>query len=851
MTDADAPRRLDDRTADLLAWHRELEANDATDPNETARALAERLGAHVVDDAEAVFGFWTPDLVDDGVPESAVFLEILTPPSDADPALTDARDVRFDRTLVPPSRHGTYHWVAVDGVRPGTRETLGSLYQLVYETGDGRETVVDPLCASLPFGAFAPAELYSLDRLDATRADRPYFEHLDAANADASATTKTNTDGNATTGTHTVDRSTTTDVPRIAPPTNVLEIHVGTATQRGTLAGLADVFETVSEKRAAGEPLAAWERNFAGYDAVELLPVEPLTESRTTHDFWTERTVEDDELVARVCRPEIQNWGYDPVVAGASAPNPALLETGRPDELVDFIATCHADPRPMAVVFDVVFGHADTRAVELLSDRFLAGPGPFGKRLNYADPTVRAILLEMLRRKVSFGADGIRIDASHDVRRPDRGVAAGGVPPIDDDFLASMHDIVAETAGVAYRPWTVYEDARPCPQPDWPLTATYRGVTEQHPEVFQWSPLTFGDNTPALLTYWARNWWRIREVADHGASWVTGIANHDTVRRGTQLAPHGQAGRVPVNPHLGDDPRERHATAYDTDAGSVLFHAFLPGVPLDFAHATMRAPWGFFRDTDGDGSASVLADEARFAHWAIRSADFNDAQFFQRTKSFGIDSLSEATTAVETLSSVIEATDGDLDAAATAVASMETPLGATLSSGDLDAFADAWLRDVRDFATLEHWHGRQQGARTAFRLQTREFRRARPWLAADLREEDSLTYRHPVDGSVRYYGYRRAPETVEATEELLFAGNMEGPPVGVAPTDVASEIAADGSEPVPTSGWEAILVPPTVDLDAGSDAVDDADRADRSASTGRTDAVSLNNGEAILWKRVQ
>jgi hypothetical protein len=886
MTAADSPRRLDDRTADLVAWHRSRAPATAADPHEAASELASRLGARVVDDATAEFGFWTPDVVDEGVPESAVSLEVLTPPPDVDPAQTVARDVRFERTLIPTARHRQCHWVAVEGVRPGTREDLGSLYRLVYETAEGRETSMDPLCASLPFGAFGPAELYDLDRLDATRADRSYFERLGTADGGASAVGADATVGSAdraggetdesmdeaagpadeaATPTDGVDspatgtdaptdvtnghRSPTAEIPRIAPPTNVLELHVGTATERGTLSGLADVLGTVAEKRAADDPLEPWERNFAGYDAVELLPIEPLTESRQTHTFWTEREVDAEGLTARVSRPEIQNWGYDPVVAGAAAPNPSLLETGRPDELVEFIATCHADPNPMAVVFDVVFGHAANRAVERLPDRFFAGPGPFGKRLNYADPTVRAILLEMLRRKVSFGADGIRIDASHDIRRPDSGTTTGGMPPIDDDFLASMHDIVVETAGVAYRPWTVYEDARPCPQPDWPLTATYRDVTDTHPDAFQWSPLTFGDNTPALLTYWARNWWRVREVAAHGANWITGVANHDTVRRGTQLAPHGQAGRVPVNPHLGDHAPERHAAAYDTAAASILFHAFLPGVPLDFAHATMRAPWGFFRDTDGEGSASVLADEAAFAHWAVRPAAFDEPRFFRRTKSFGVDALSELRATVEALSSVLAATGGDREAAAASLSPMETPLGTTLSADDLDAFADAWLRDVRDFATLSHWHERQDDARSAFRLRTREFRRTRGWLAADLRDDECFTYRHPVDGTVRYYGYRRAPDTAATDEELLFAGNMEGPPVTVTLAGVTSAIAADhGDRSVSADGWSPLLVPPGVDTASGTDAID-GDAAEGVPAADGASEVTLENGDAVLWRR--
>jgi hypothetical protein len=53
------------------------------------------------------------------------------------------------------------------------------------------------------------------------------------------------------------------------------------------------------------------------------------------------------------CDPDTTNWGYDVVIAGMAAVNPVLLETGRPDELVDLAAVLHnfpgkaeeADPR--------------------------------------------------------------------------------------------------------------------------------------------------------------------------------------------------------------------------------------------------------------------------------------------------------------------------------------------------------------------------------------------------------------------------------------------------------------------------------------------------------------------------
>ncbi|MFA1611271.1 glucosylglycerol hydrolase [Halobellus rubicundus] len=819
--DPDPPRLLDRRTDDLLARHRRIEAAHE-DRFAVAAELAAHLGGRVVGDETAAFGFWTPEIVERGV--ETVFLEILTPPCDLDPGRTERREVRFDRTRVPLARRGEYHWGAVAGIRPGTRDTLGSLYRLAYETDDGWETAPDPLASSLPFGAFGPAELYDRDRLDRDRTDRSYFASL--GTDDERVATTVGDDG----------------VPRIDAATNVLEVHPGTATEAGSLGGLADLFESIGRKRRAGDDLSPWERNFAGYDAVELLPIEPVTESRERHDFWIESDDPDgsgdatgaaesadptaaESVTATVARPRIRNWGYDPVIAGFAAPNPALLASGRPDELVDFVAACHAGPRPVRVVFDVVLGHAEGRATELLPSRYFDGPGPYGKRLNYADPTVRAVLLELLRRKLRYGADGIRVDASHDVRR---GGAAGGESAIDDAFLAAMRQIVVEVAGAEYRPWTIYEDARPCPDPDWPLTATFRGLLDQHPAAFQWSPVTFGDNTPGLSTYWARNWWRLREVADAGDRWLTGVATHDTVRRGTQLDPHGEAGRVPVNPRLGDDPRERHVRAYDNAAVSLLFHAFLPGVPLDFAHANVRAPWGFFRDTD-DGGVGVVADEANALHWAVRPADFDDGRFFRRTKALGFESLSALRSFTDALSAAVDVAGADPAALSDVLARTDHPFE-DCSADRIRTFATAWLNDLRDAAVLERWRDCQDGARTSFRLRVREFRRDRPWLRHSLADGDYFAYRHPADGTVLYYGYRAAPADAE-TEGLLFAGNMEGRPVTVTPRGIAELAADDGGSAVPPDGWEPALVPPGVAL-------------------GDTDgSASLDNAEAVVWHR--
>ncbi|WP_129115616.1 glucosylglycerol hydrolase [Halegenticoccus tardaugens] len=800
-------RLLDGPTADLLAWHDEVFARH-DDEFEAAKELVTRLGARCVD-GRARVGFWTPELLDAEVTPENVRLEVLTPAEEVDLAddvfATESGDgpsdatLSFRREFVPLRRRGEYHWGVIEGMRPGTRDRLGSLYQLVYESDGERRAIVDPLAASVPFGAFAPAEFYDVDRLDRDRPDREYFEAL---------------------GTDEERVSTTGDggIPRIDPAVSVLEIHPGTATPSGTLAGLTRRYEEIGRKLRADEALTPAERNFAGYDGIQVMPVEPITEREDHPGHWCPVDAASDaaEIEVAVSRPDAINWGYDIVISAFSATNPAILETGRPDELVDFIAACHSLPEPIKVVFDIALGHADDGALELLADQFFEGPGMYGQHLNYRHPTVWAILLEMQRRKMDFGADGIRVDGAQDFTYWDEEREEN---VHDDAFLAEMDAVVQTVGGRTYRPWMIYEDGRPWPRGDWELASTYRSLIEQHPHSFQWSPITFAHNTPALLTFWATKWWRVREIADFGGHWLTGVANHDTIRRGTQIDATAEFNQSPVNPYLGETLPDALDEAYDNAAADALFYCAMPGVPMDFVHANMRAPWGFVRDTDAIWNVKVVSEESNFVDWQIRPADFDDPTHFRRLKNSGFRDRDDLRSFVRALAAAVDATDYDLDAMAAMLSAFDSPLGSDLDASDLEAFADAWMADVHDFANLGHWTDEQDDERTAFSLAARRFRHDRPWLRDDLDGRDFLTYRHPANGTVLYYGFRESPA---GDEHVLFAANMEGVPVAVTP---ASLDAPD----LPADGWTVALASPGID-DGSS-------------------ARVLDNGEAVVWTR--
>ncbi len=789
--DGDRTDRLCDWTADRLAAE--------NDPFDAARVVVERLGAHLDGDV-AEFGFWTPELVDEGIQPEEVYLELFTPVEEIDPG-ADETTTTFRHERVPTRREGEYTWAAIEGAKAGTRETLGSLYRLVYKSEEGRERIQDPLAYSLPFGAYAPAELYDIDTLDAERADREYFEAL---GTDDEPIDTTEHDG----------------LPRVDPATNLLELHPGTASEEGSLAGLARRYEEIARKQRQGEELTPMERNFAGYDGVQVMPIAPITEGEYQPDHFEiegELSAEGGEVEITTRSPDMVNWGYDIVISGFSAINPGVLESGRPDELVDFIATLHGMPEPMRVVFDIALGHADDGAIPLLNDYFFEGPGMYGQELDYRQPTVRAILLELQRRKMDWGADGIRVDGAQDFTYWDPETEQ---EYHDDDYLAAMDEVTHEVGGTEYRPWMIYEDGRPWPEEDWELASTYRELIEDHPHSFQWGPVTFAHNTPAILTFWASKWWRVEELADLGDHWISGVANHDTMRRGAQVEVGEEWDATQENPYLSDTLRGTIERAYDNPASNILMYCFLPGVPMDFTHANARAPWYFVRDTDDTWNVKVVANGAYFVDWYVTESAFAEPDQFTRLKDLGFESVDGLREFGHTLAAMGDAVDYDLDELAPLLDATNPPLGdGPISPADLEAYALAWMRDVAEFANLSHYEDDQDADRTAFDLRVREFRHERPWLRETLGESEVFDYRHPTEQSVVYYGRRSAPDD---SEELLFVANMEGRPATVTPTDL---VDADGG------GWDVALATPAVDV------------------TGAEHSLTLEDSEAVVFSR--
>ncbi|MEM6486843.1 MAG: glucosylglycerol hydrolase [Pseudomonadota bacterium] len=739
---------LDETATEALVAMAQEHLLSAETSFDAARAIARHLGAHLHGD-RAELGFWAPELMERRVPDGDIFVEIMEPVEPL--SLTTARQtLRFRMVRLPVARADAYVFAAVRGMRAGTRQSVGHFYALTWRDAEGAwHRINDPMAASLPFGVFAPAEFYDVAGMQAARADRAYFEAMRQGGG----------------GTAPV---------KLGPCCNILQIHVPTATAGRTIAGLTRHFEHMAERISRAVDLEPADRLFAGYDAIQLLPVEPTIVYEAGPAFWIEDTEaaestggETREVGVELRQVDTTNWGYDVVIAGSAAVNPALLETGRPDELIDLAAVLHTFPgKPKKLIFDVVYGHADNQGLATLNYNFFSGPNMYGQNINYRNPTVRAMLLEMQRRKVDFGADGVRVDGAQDFKWWD--VNAERLRH-DDEFLQEMADVEQSVAGTRYRPWFIFEDGRPWPQEDWELSSTYRSVidSQRDDDVFQWGPLTFAHNTPFLYTFWLSKWWRIREILETGQNWISGCANHDTLRRGTQINP-----KLNINTRLGETRMEILDKAYDNPAVSLITYAVFPGVPMDFLNASARASWGFIRNQDDRYGVKVVAEEAISLKWQVDEYAYSIPSSFQRLKALGFETRAHLARFFEFLPALVEVTEYDLDVIATLLNKVDPPLEGpeTFTVAGLKAIARAWMDDMHDYCNVSGYFPLLSEAQTAFNLDLRRFRLARPWLRGNLGPGDHVDYRRPIEGTALITAVRTGPDG----EQIFSIAHMEG-----------------------------------------------------------------------------
>lgn len=157
--------------------------------------------------------------------------------------------------------------------------------------------------------------------------------------------------------------------PRSMRALVIYELHVGTFTRAGTFDDAAAELDRLVD---------------LGVTAVELMPVASFSGAR--------------------------NWGYDGV--GWFAPQQSY---GGPDGLARFVDAAHA--RGLTVVLDVVYNHFGPEGnyigeyAPFFTSRHKT---PWGDAIDYANPSVRAFILENARQWLDdYRLDGLRLDAVH------------------------------------------------------------------------------------------------------------------------------------------------------------------------------------------------------------------------------------------------------------------------------------------------------------------------------------------------------------------------------------------------------------------------------------------------------
>ncbi len=763
-------------TSKLLAWASAQESSQNS-YFEQSQAIARKLGAHYRSDGLTEIGFWVPGLVRDALHEREIYLEVFTPLEGIVWRSQEQR-VRFRLDRLHLEQQGEYFWGVVAGMTPGNREHAGSFYWLRYiDRADKLRTVGDIMPYSLPYGVFAPAELYDVAALQAERADLEYFKPPE-----------------------TVKKGQTY---RVEAPSNILQLHVGTATATGTVEGLTRLYKTIGDKILQGETLTPTEKNYIGYDAIQLLPTEPTIEFRDEYtpesEFFSVVAEEEDSVEIELTKPHTQDWGYDVPIIGSSTTNPSLLGSLRPHEVVDFIATLHNFPtHPIKLIYDLVYGHADNQSELLINRQFLKGPNMYGQDLSHQLPMVRAILLEMQRRKINDGIDGIRIDGGQDFRffNP-----LSGRVEQDDAYLLAMSNVPQEIGAYRRLLFTIFEDGRPWPEEGWEEKSRYRELIELKPESYQWGPLIFAHNTPSLKGFWQKKWSRVQEVMTIGDRWITGCANHDTVRRGNQIELE-----QPINRSLGDNLADIIHHAYDNPAITTWVYGFSPGLPMDFINALMHAPWMFFRNTDEQYGVKVVSEEIGFLFWQITPELYRQPYCFPNLKKMGFKQLNQLQEFGRALQlGMVQQEHNIADTVELLRSCSEThcivdiPVLKELMRGgmvrflkklDVDRlkhFAQMFMQDCYELCNVSHYDHRVDPIQAEFNLFLRRFRRDRPWLAENIAQDDLFDRLDAANESV-FYGVRYSPDSQEG---VAFVANLEGVEVTV---DVAELLNIDLSQ---------------------------------------------------------
>jgi len=309
--------------------------------------------------------------------------------------------------------------------------------------------------------------------------------------------------------------------------------------------------------------------------------------------------------------------------------------------------------------------------------------------------------------------------------------------------------------------------------------------------------MIFAYNTPYNYTYWVSKWWRLKEQFVFGEKWISGYANHDTMRRGTQTDPS----TINVNFLLGNSLKMVMDNAYNNPSTTLLMNGFLPGVPMDFIQALGNTPWSFVRNTDTTYAIKVAAEEAHFTEWQISEVEYRKSRFFKNLKNMGFKTLQDLRRFAKVLLNLLKATDYNPSNMSQLLNTIDPPLPVTgWTVEKLHQYALAWMDDINEYSNVDLHAEFVDAKKAAYNLSVRNYRLNNPWLNRNFADSDRLHYREPVNGTVIYYGYRRSEE---AGKEIAFIANMEGQPRQVIPLELNLPIRDTGD-------WTVALATPSV-----------------------------------------
>ena len=415
----------------------------------------------------------------------------------------------------------------------------------------------------------------------------------------------------------------------------------------------------------------------------------------------------------------------------------------------------------------------------------------YGQDLNHQLPIIRALLLEMQRRKINTGVDGIRVDGAQDFRffNP-----LTNKVEQDDGYLIAMSNVIQEIEGNKRLLFTIFEDGRPWPEEGWEEKSTYLDLVELMPECYQWGPLIFAHNTPAIKGFWDKKWSRIKEVMYQGQNWITGCGNHDTLRRGNQI-PLSQK----IDWNLGETLPEVLKNAYDNPAVNLWVYGFSPGLPMDFIHSLMHAPWMFFRNTDECYGVKIVSEEVGFLSWSISPELYQQPFVFKRVKSLGFRQLKQLQEFAMALYYGMTKYDFKVHEVVDLLHScsktdclleiqmlkelMRPNMVRFLDKLDEDrlkSFALKFMEDCFEICNISHYEANLDETRTQYNLKLREFRHQHPWLKNNLTTSDRFN-KISTDEHTLFYGLRHNPHNPE--EKIAMITHFEGRPINATLAD--------------------------------------------------------------------